>query len=267
MNESGSTLAVMESGDALGAVSALKAFKNFMFIVAIICLLVVQGAFWLNYLGLIDKTCCPCGKQVEPAGEPDEVVEEAAAPVVALAAQVEEATSGTDEPDATGEAEAVAEECEEGAFDLDAILEGVKNPACQHVVCAIGVCNYVGFFALILYCLGLLMTVKISIAGRLGGINHITRAFLVSLIAVVLAIPWQVCFGEVVAGAMFTPAELLCAEVVTCDAALEDCAFYFGRFTVLWAIVVVLLLVAQIHTMGWSKAVRRRMGILKPKTA
>lgn len=265
MIETGSTATVLESGDALGAVGALRAFKNLMFIVAFICLLILGGAFWMNHLGLIDKTCCPC--QGQNAAAEDVVVraESAGSAVVSLAAQVAEATSDTDEPEVEAVPEEVPAECAEKRIDVDAIIAGIKNPGCKHVICAIRACNFVGFLALVLYSLGLLMIVKISIAGRLGGINHITRGFLLSLLVLVFAIPWQVCFGDVVAGAMFTPKELICAKIVTCDGPLNECVFYFGRFVGLWAIVVVLLVIAHIRTIGWSNGVHRQMGILKTK--
>ena len=89
------------------------------------------------------------------------------------------------------------------------------------------------------------------------------RAFLLSLFMLVLTIPWQVCFGDIVAGAIYTPAELLCTKIISCDGHLNDCIFYFGRFTGLWAIVTITLLAAQIRSARWSKEVNRNMEILK----
>jgi hypothetical protein len=108
------------------------------------------------------------------------------------------------------------------------------------------------------------MSLKISIAGRLGGINHISRAFLLSLLALVLAVPWQACFNNVVVGAIFTSEELFTRNVVTCQLCNWDSIFYYGRFVGLWAVVIVLLLASAIRSCRWTKAVKRRFQILKP---
>ena len=60
-----------------------------------------------------------------------------------------------------------------------------------------------------MYCLSLLFSLKVSLMGRLGGINHISRAFFLSLAMFVLVLPWQKFFSGVVAGVIFTPDELL----------------------------------------------------------
>ena len=261
MIETRSTATVMDSGDALEAVSALRSFKNFMFIIALICLVTVQAAFWMNYLGLIEKGDCGCMQKPEVSEEVAVPSQQASSPIVTLSAQIAEAVDNADAPDA----ESADSESTAKRFDVDAILCKIKNPTCQHVISAISACNYVLFLAVVLYSLGLLMTLKISIAGRLGGINHITRAFLLSLFVLILTIPWQVCFGKVIVGAIYTPAEMLCRQVPSCEGCLYDFIFYFARFTGLWAIVTIMLILAQIRTAGWSKAVKRRMGIIKPK--
>ena len=116
---------------------------------------------------------------------------------------------------------------------------------------------------MILFSLTLLITLKISIAGRLGGISHISRAFLQALLLVVLIIPWQVCLPDTIVGAIYTPRELLCSKVVHCGAPIYDCIFYFGRFVGLWAIVIILLFAAEIRSIRWSRAVSRRLGATK----
>jgi hypothetical protein len=245
----------MESGDALEAVCAFKAFKNLMFLIALVCLLVLEAAFWMNHCGLIDKKACPLSKgQLAGVCTEDSAVE-GDMPLVMLAAQIEEATSGSD--------------AHEGIIDritrtAGGILTHIKNPTCRQVRCAMRISAGVGLVAMVLYCLGLLMSLKISIAGRLGGINHISRAFLLSLLALALAIPWQVCFPNVVAGAIFTWKELITRNVVTCQLCNCESFFYYGRFVGLWAVVVVLLLASQIRSCRWTKAVKRRFQILKP---
>jgi hypothetical protein len=55
----------------------------------------------------------------------------------------------------------------------------------------------------------MLFALKVSMLGKLGGINHISRAFFLSLVMVVLLLPWQRFFSGIVAGAIYSPAELL----------------------------------------------------------
>ena len=261
MSESQNT-ALAENADAIEAVSALKSFKNLMFLVAFIALLLLQAAFWLNYTNLIDKSACPCPEQQAAPAETADATpsgENAITSLVALATSEEE----TDlVPADTAETASGCDGCGE-LFDVNAIIAGVKNPTCNQIVFAIDICNFVLFIAVILYSLTLLISLKISIVGRLGGINHIARAFLLSLFMLVLTIPWQICFGDIVAGAIYSPAEMLCTKVISCNGHLIDSIFYFGRFTGLWAIVVITLLAAQIRTARWSKEVNRRLGILK----
>ncbi len=255
MNENQTTGPLLDVTDSLEAVSAFKSFKNLTFLISFICLIILQAAFWMNYLGLIDKDDCVCP---EPQLVPTEI---AAEPSI-----VEQATAHAMQAATPAAAEA-PESCTSGnlagIFDVNAIVSTLGNPTCRQVFCVIATCNCILFIALVLFSLDLLISLKITIVGRLGGINHIARAFLLSLFLLVLAIPWQICLPETVVGAIYTPEELLCTDVVTCGGPLADCVFYFGRFTGLWAIVTILLLAAQIRSVRWSRAIVRRLQILK----
>ena len=244
MNENYPTRAVADETDCLQAIGAFKSFKNLMFLVSFICLALLQTAFWMNYLDLIDATDCSCP---EPLGVPTEVVAEASV--------VEQAAAATSETPTCGN--------QAGIFGINAIISSVAKPTCGQMFCIIAVCNCVLFVAVILFSLNLLMSLKISIVGRLGGLNHIARAFLLSLFLLVLIVPWQVCLPDTVVGAIYTADELFCAEPVTCADSLADCLFYFGRFTGLWAVVTILLIAAQIRSMCWTKAVGRKLRVLK----
>ncbi|MCD6394657.1 MAG: hypothetical protein J7M40_14280 [Planctomycetes bacterium] len=244
MNENYPTKPVADETDCLQAVCAFKSFKNLTFLISFVCLILLQAVFWMNYLDLIDTTDCSCP---EASSVPTEAVAEASV--------VEQAAVAVSEPSTS---ENLA-----GIFDVNAIVSAVTKPTCGQIFCIIGVCNCVLFIAVVLFSLNLLISLKISIVGRLGGINHIARAFLLSLFLLVLIVPWQICLPDTVVGAIYTADELLCADPVPCDGPLADCLFYFGRFTGLWAVVTILLLAAQIRSMRWSKAVVRKLRILK----
>ena len=258
MNENQPTSPLLDTADSLEAVSAFKSFKNLTFLISFICLIILQAAFWMNYLGLIDKADCVCPEirpvSTEIAGEPS-VAAQAAVHAMQASAQ------------AAAEAPESCKSCTSGdlagIFDINAIVSALDNPTCRQVFCVIATCNCILFIALVLFSLALLICLKITIVARLGGINHIARAFLLSLFLLVLIVPWQVCLPDTVVGAIYTAGELLCADPVPCDGPLADCIFYFGRFTGLWAVVTILLVAAQIRSMRWSKAVVRKLRILK----
>jgi hypothetical protein len=101
-----------------------------------------------------------------------------------------------------------------------------------------------------------------SLQGRMGGINHITRAFFLSLLMLVLLLPWQKFFNGVVVGAMFTPSELLNAcENIKAGEALSKLLFYI-RFCVYWFAVVLLLIFSGVRSARWAKATLRRLDVV-----
>jgi len=196
MNENQAPSQIADTADCLEAVSAFKSFKNLTFFVSFVCLILLQAAFWMNYLGRIDKSgCC---RQYAAVSTETSAPSAGASEAMRAAARTAVTASG---PCTSGNLI--------GAFDVDTIVSTVTNP--------------------VLFSLNLLMSLKISIVGRLGGINHIARAFLLSLFLLVLVIPWQICLPETVVGAIYTPRELLCTDAVTCQGPLFDCIFYFGR--------------------------------------
>lgn len=250
MIEDQKTTTTLDNADCLEAVIAFRSFKNLMFLLALVCLIALQAIFWANYLGYIEKADCPC-PQAKPAAAM--LLE---TPVIALAAVGDKAPVSCGGCPMGGGQLA-------GIFAVGSFVDAVKNPTCGDAMVIVAVLNYILFLAVILFSLDLLITLKISIAGRLGGINHISRAFLLALLLAVLIVPWQVCLPNTVVGAIYTPEELLCSDVVQCDGPLFDCIFYFGRFVALWAIALILLIAAQVRSVRWSRAVIRRLGILK----
>ena len=107
----------------------------------------------------------------------------------------------------------------------------------------------------------MLFSLKVSMLGRLGGINHISRAFFLSLLMLILLLPWQRIFGGMVPGAIFTPEELAqwsCAEAGD----IFDRVIYYLRFSGYWLLVLLLLILSQIRSIRWGKAILRRLEII-----
>ena len=127
----------------------------------------------------------------------------------------------------------------------------------------VAICNFIILSAVILYCLSLLICLKISLAGRLGGINHIARAFFISLFLLVVVTPWQVVLPKVLIGATWLPSELLCGCWDKADSSIFWKVVFYLRFCGLPFIVLWLLLWAQIRSAKWARATLRRLGVAR----
>jgi hypothetical protein len=121
--------------------------------------------------------------------------------------------------------------------------------------------NFILVLAATLYCLSLLFSLKISLLGRLGGINHISRAFFISLTFLVLLLPWQELFGPVVKGAIFTAEELTC-RCQSDKGSIFGAMLFYLRFTGYWIVVLLTLLFAQLRSGRWTRATLRRLEII-----
>lgn len=271
---------IIDTTDCLEAINAFKGMKNFLFIVILLCLLLLQGIFWLNNTGLINKSKCPCKShsqmclnptdtenspdqpEAEPAAAADPVAESVANPVAEPAAEPE--------PDNT-----IEERAKEVTANLDAEeptntekttttakLPKIFTPRCKHIAAIVRACNFVLVISATLYCLTLLISIKISLAGRLGGISHISRAFFFSLFVLVILMPWQFLLPGMVTGTIYTPKELLW-NWDTSGGSIALYVLYYLRFVGLWLITLLLLICAQLRTGRWSRTTLRRLGIVK----
>ncbi len=290
---------IVDTTDCLEAISALKSMKNGLFVLIFLGLLLLQGIFWLNYFGYIDKTGCPfpgktcamvCDARAtflapmaatdtpstqEPANPATEPVAKVAETAAVTAAPVSDAGS----KEATAAVMAQAEKAVETAIEKPAektqkaVPTGKPKwslgeydkylPKCVQVEWTLRVANFFVLLMMILYCLTLLVIVKISLAGRLGGLNHIVRGFFRSLLALAFLVPWQTFFPGVLLGAIYMPAELLCSSGCPETAPVLCQVLYFLRFCGLWLLVLILLLGAQCRSRRWSQATLRRLGILQ----
>lgn len=214
---------MVDTTDCLEAVSVFRGWKNVFFVVVLICLLLTQVAFWLIDLGVI-KT---------PAGP------ETAATTVVDANEVVGADTGDGET-AGG-------------------LVGKLNFG--HLARTIELTNGVLIVTAVLYSLMMFFSLMISLVGRLGGINHISRAFVLSLIMVVLIIPWQKVLGSSVVGVVWTSDELI-RWLATKGENPWSLVVHYLRFTAYWLIVMLLLILSQLRSTRWSKAILRRLEII-----
>jgi hypothetical protein len=230
---------LIDTTDCLEAVGVFRGWKNFLFIVMVCLLILLQGSFWLVNTGYV-KTEEP--QQIkEPVDKPTGQTEE----IQQAAKQV---TAEPGQPATT-----------ETKLKKILTLSSIKI---KHLTWLIRVVDWLLILTAVLYCLTLLFALKISLLSRLGGINHISRAFFLAIIFAVLLLPWQKFFGGIIAGAMYTPAEMLDAYAAAEARELLGTILYYLRFTGYWIIVLLVLIFAQFRSIRWTKAILRRLEVV-----
>jgi hypothetical protein len=107
-----------------------------------------------------------------------------------------------------------------------------------------------------LYCLIMYFGMGVSFKGELGGLGHIGGALFMSLIIFILLVPWQNFFGAVAIGATFTPGELARWCTKDINGTFGMILFYL-RFSGYWALILLLLLLAQLRSFRWARVILR----------
>jgi len=236
---------LVETTDCLEAVGVLRGWKNFLFIIVAVCLLLQQASFWLVDVGYIRPDGRSAGSVSAAAAQDTKQIGKTTAEPVA-----EQDKPAQEEPTAGREVQKTPQK-------TDALF-GITFEYLGRLIRFVD-----GVLALTaaLYMLTLLFSLKISLIGRLGGINHIVRAFFLSLVMVVLLLPWQKLFGAIVVGAMYGPDELAKCCAVKPEGIFAIVIHYL-RFTGYWALIVLLFILAQLRSSRWSKAILRRLEVI-----
>ena len=226
---------MIETTDCLEAVGVFRGWKNFFFLLVVICLILAQACFWLINLGLVEIPA--------PAAEPMTEAE-----AVAVAA----AETTADANDASTPAQARRSKTR---------LPFIEKLTWEHMKRTIEVVNGVLILTAGLFCLAMFFSLMVSLIGRLGGINHIARAFFLSLIMFVVIVPWQELIGSSVIGVAYTPSELA-KWVSSKGSGFMYTLLYYLRFTAYWFLAVLLLMLSQARSARWTKAILRRLEII-----
>ena len=242
---------LVDTTDCLEAVSVIRCWKNLLFIIILSALLLLQASFLLVDLKQV--------KGDEPAVaivtvSPPAAADESGPP--AAESRIKQAAKDiTAEPNfQSKQVWAEPNQPQKGSINMPI------KPKAKHIKAIVRFLDFFLIPASMLYCLTMLFSFKVSLISRLGGINHIARAFFLSLLFVVLLLPWQILFAPVFAGAMFTSTELINA----CQAEKTPIALvcFYLRFTGYWLLVVLLLLFAQLRSMRWARATLRRLEVV-----
>jgi len=278
MNENQTRPNLIDTTDCLEAVEVFKGWKNLLFLIILICLLMLQGIFWLVDTGCV-KTCddnaqtvvSECAVVADDNKTDSSVIE----PAVESATEVKAETDEVDELKAAGlevpedislaaktvVAEPNQAEPTEKALEKKQFEMPVKITANQ-IQKILRFVNFILIIAAILYSLTLLFTLKVSLLGRLGGINHISRAFFCSLFLCVFLLPWQNMFGPMVSGFMFSSDYLMKSYAECKTTGVFSMSFYYLRFVGYWLWVVLLLIFAQLRSRRWARAILRRLEVI-----
>ena len=226
---------MIETTDCLEAVGIFRGWKNFFFLLVVICLVLVQVSFWLVNLGIVE---------IPPA--PTTPLTELEAVGVAAAETVSQAN------EALTPAAPVRKKMR---------LPLLEKLTWEHVRRTIELVDGVLILTAGLFCLAMFFSLMVSLIGRLGGISHIARAFFLSLIMFVLVVPWQELIGSSVIGVAYTPAEL--AKWVSGDGSgVMHSVLYYLRFSGYWFLVVLLAIMSQARSARWTKAILRRLEMI-----
>ena len=253
---------LIDTTDCLEAIGVFRGWKNFLFAIVILCLLLLQICFWLVNTGYVktgDETKSESAVvAASDTKQADEVAKEAS-----------EETNKIDEAakKVAGEPEEAAEVVSPEPQEQQPETKSRFWITFKQLSWLIRFLNFVVVLAAILYCLTMLFSLKVSLLGRLGGINHISRAFFLSLVFLVFLLPWhlpwKVFFGRVVVlGAIYTPEELLSWYGREAEIGIFGAIFYYLRFTGYWLLVSLLLILSQLRSMRWAKAILRRLEII-----
>jgi len=228
---------LLDTTDCLEAVGVFRGWKNFLFVITIGCLLLLQVSFWLVNTGYVKA---------------DDDAKCKTPPVIA-----EDANQITQSPEEPNQPAVPASQ------QKTSPLFGIKvNFKC--LAWFIRFLNFVLIPAAALYCLTMLFSLKISLLGRLGGINHISRAFFLSMVLFVLLLPWQrvFFFTDVIAGAIYTPDELLSRYTAVKISGIFGTISYYWRFCGYSLLVLLLLIFSQFRSARWAKAILRRLEVI-----
>lgn len=249
---------LIETTDCLEAIGTLKNNKNLFFFIILICLLILQGIFWLTPTRYVE---IPGENPAKETSSPAAMLLNLASPAKKTVT-VERKTEKIEKAAQQLTADVNAPAAEPNAAPAKFIPSINIKIRFAQLSWLIRLCNFVLIVCCIIYSLTLLFCLKISLVGRLGGIRHITKAVFISFWMVVIILPWQLLFKEVIVGAVYTPAELLDAWTNFDRAAALSVVKMFLRFTGLWLVVVILLFWAQLKSMRWSKNTLKRLGII-----
>ncbi len=243
--------------DCLETIGVCKSMKNLLFIIMFLAIVLLGLSFWLADLGIVKFQDTPDSvenRNIVDVPLPEQDKPEPNSVASAVAKAVEKVTEDTNV--------IVVEDLEQAETqDNEMGLPADFKIDYAYLAKIIQISNFVLVLAAALYALTLLLCLKVSLVGRLGGMSHITKAFFGSLFLLVFIFPWQKYLGPVTIGAIYLPEELKQAVLNKENVSVVENILYYMRFVLWWLVVLILLFVTQRRTAKWANSTLRRLGI------
>lgn len=217
---------VLAAVECVEAARILTRRKNFAFVVIISSLLLLQGSFWLVKTGQINA------REAKRVGD-NKRIHTLSKPAATRSKIVNGKAAGA------------------STNVFRRLKHYVSGMTFERLASAVRVANAALVFASLIYAL----TTFSMLAIPLGGSNHICRAFYLSLVTVLLLLPWQIAFGSKTWGVIYTPEEL----AKWCQAGTPGTALLYLRFTGWWILGSIVLILAQVRSYRWGRLVLRRL--------
>ena len=248
--------------DALEAFNSFNGAKNLLFwLFLLIPLLVAQAGFWTVQSGRLDQVLIIADNETSAveteaiAEKPEVSGKQEQAGTTGKNEQIPEAgkdkiSSADDKDDKT---ETITPEEPSRKSNMGESLEKLVRGS-------IKTSNYILTFVAVIYCLVLLIGMKLSLIGQLGGLADASKAFFLSLIVMVLILPWQHTMSSEIHGTLFTYKELTNSylNLVNSDDP-KQYVLYYGRFVGLWGLTMLLLAAAQWRSHRAVQKIRSRL--------
>jgi len=277
---------LLDTTDCLEAVGVFRAWKNILFIVVLCCMLVLQAIFWALDLGLIGKDCqahknaepvktpllAVVDEQNTPAGDTNRLevkVPQQANEIQKAAEKIAAEETGSKPADEQNKIKTTKQPQEKPPKQQKTEMKKQKTKLIPDIKSSyinwfIRLLNFVLILAAALYCLSILFSLLISLIGRLGGVSHITRAFFLSLIFLIILLPWQNLFASAVKGLVYTPEELTSwMKWYKCGScSLASAVLYYLRFSGYWLVGLLLISLSIAKSRNWTKATLRRLEVI-----
>ncbi len=240
-----------DKNDALEAFNSFSGARNlFFWLFLLIPLVVVQAEFWM-----VDRGWTGTGQTQTNTEQTQTDTGQTQTDEVKAPANVEKEAPDLEKADvatvgANDNTPAEKDACEtRTSEEMDSLQAGLIKTS-----------NYVLTFAAVIYCLTLLIGMKLALIGRLGGLAESSKALFLSLIVMVLIMPWQQVMPAGIYGTLFSYQDIVenCRQIKQMNTP-QEYVLHYGRFSGLWGLTMLLLIVAQWRSCRAVRKIRRRL--------